>query len=151
MEKWFDSYDKYKGPVILESVYQSKIQELQNTLDVIVTMSNQRLSIRDRNHESIEKEILKARNLALNINPFSKYSSMFSEHLESLETGFEREIIGLEREKRQEDAAAWRDIILLKNDLLSLLKDLSRTSGKISLLEKIKMNNEKNGGEEHEA
>jgi len=155
MERWYKvKRNNVQGPQMpyyiqqefpLDEFYTRRVQELQESLELILGLISERNRLSKKNLGSIEQEILKTRELVLNINPFSRnYDQAFHEQIDALRLNFEREIIALEREKRQEEISRWRDIVLLKNDLLMSLKEISGLSGRMELIDKLKKRENEN-------
>jgi len=66
--------------------------------------------------------------------PFEYWSPGINAEVDKVRTNLEREIIGLDREKRMEEVACWRDVARLRAELDEAAREFGRERAKESLL-----------------
>ena len=66
--------------------------------------------------------------------PLEYWRPGINSEIDKVRTNIERELISLEREKRMEEVACWRDVARLRSELREVLQDFSRERARESLV-----------------
>ena len=120
------SYNIFKKDPLAQFL-SSKREFLNKSLDEIVALINEREQIRDSNIYQIEKDICKVHTKMFNLS-WQRYNINFDTNKEYHK--LQQQVIMLNREKRAEDVACWKDLIHLKSDLRESLKDAEQEKRK---------------------
>jgi len=124
------SYNIYKQDP-LSQFLSSKREFLNKSLDEIVSLINERGQIRENNIYQIEKDICKVHTKMFNLS-WQRYNINFDTDKEYHK--LQQQVIMLNREKRAEDVACWKDLIHLKSDLRESFKDAEQEKRKQAIL-----------------
>ena len=102
----------------IDDIFAGRMTMAQERLDTITYQIAERARLRDWNLKSIENDIIK-------INERISGLRVIAPHLDELikaKSGLYSDIIGLEREERQERVSYLRDTALLKKDLMDAIE-----------------------------
>ncbi len=105
---------------LTESLLPEKSKSLKALVDVINKEVDDRLVMKEEIFSGIDTGILKCDNYLLETK---NISTRYHPDLGRRRTSIEHEIFGLEKEKRMEETACWRDLVFLKKDLFASLKE----------------------------
>lgn len=115
----------------LAQFLSGKREFLTKSLEEIVALIREREQIRDINIYQIDKDICKTRTQMFNL-PWRRYEINFD--LGKIHQTLQKQVVALNREKRLEEIACWRDVTRLKSDLRESLEELAQEKRKQSLL-----------------
>ncbi len=105
---------------LTESLLPEKSKSLKSLIDVINKEVDDRLRMSEDIFSGIDNTIVKCDNYLLEIK---NVSTRYHPDISRRRTSIEHEIFGLEKEKRMEETACWRDLVFLKKDLFASLKE----------------------------
>jgi len=97
-----------------------KTKSLKTLVDTINLEIDGRSAMQQGIMEKIEYDMMKCSNYLLEIKSFA---TRYHPNVGKRRTSIEHDILNLEREKRMEETACWRDLIFLKKDLFATLKE----------------------------
>jgi len=138
----FENYIAYKLPMFkndyrmflqdpLGKILSGKREFLNKSIEEIITLIKEREQLRDRNIYKIDIDICKINTVMLNL-PGQRYS--IDVDTDTINDTLQKQVMTLNKEKRAEEVACWRDITRLKSDLKDSLKELAQEKRKQSLL-----------------
>jgi len=115
----------------LAQFLSGKREFLNKSLEEIAALIREREQIRDINIYQIDKDICKTRTQIFNL-PWRRYEINFD--IGKIHQTLQKQVVALNREKRLEEIACWRDVTRLKSDLRESLKEQAQEKRKQSLL-----------------
>lgn len=105
---------------LTEGILPDKSKSLKALVEIINEEIDERLKIKDGILSRMEDDIVRCDNYLLEVKSIGiPYYFIASRR----RTSIEHEIFALEREKRMEETACWRDLVFLKKDLFAALKE----------------------------
>lgn len=114
----------------IEGFFNNKKEGIELAVKNILSQLNQRIKIRDSHLEEIEKGICRIGTILLRYDVFNTGDFIINRDTSRLY----REVLNFEREKRMEETNFWRDIVLLRKDLIDLLREYKTESWKERLI-----------------
>ena len=124
------SYNIFKKDPLAQFL-SSKREFLNKSLDEIVALINEREQIRNSNIYQIEKDICKVHTNMLNL-PWQRYNINFDN--DKVYHRLQQLVMALNREKRAEDVACWKDVTHLKSYLRESLRESEQEKRKQAIL-----------------
>jgi len=122
-EKPFGSYITNNSYIdntsLTDNLLPDKSKSLKTLVGAINKEIDERLNMKEDIMTRIDIDIVKCDNYLLEIEGIVRYNPDIGKR----RTSMEHEIFGMEREKRMEETACWRDLVFLKKDLFETLKE----------------------------
>ena len=124
------SYNIFKKDPLAQFL-SSKREFLNKSLDEVVALINEREQIKDNNIYQIDKDICKVHTKMLNLS-WQKYNINFD--TDKAYHKLQQLVMALNREKRSEDVACWKDVTRLKSYLRESIKEAEQEKRKQAIL-----------------
>jgi hypothetical protein len=124
------SYHIFKQDPLAQFL-SSKRRFLNKSLDEIIELINEREQIRDNNFYQINKDICMTYTQMLKLS-LHRYNINFG--TDKVYNTLKQQVVALNREKRAEEVACWKDVIHLKSYLRESLKEAEQEKRKQSIL-----------------
>lgn len=118
---------------LLEEVIDSKEKVIEKTIDEFTSLIDERINIRAKVLSGLEKEILRAHNVALEGSVDLHYQNIMDD---KKRIALEKEISTLEKARIDEYVQAWQDILNLKKEIVQLVNKLFEARIRRKMLEK---------------
>jgi len=124
------SYHIFKQDPLAQFL-SSKRRFLNKSLDEIIELINEREQIRDNNFYQINKDICMTYTQMLKLS-LHRYNINFG--TDKVYNTLKQQVVALNREKRAEEVACWKDVTHLKSYLRESLKEAEQEKRKQSIL-----------------
>ena len=115
----------------LSQFLSDKRKFLNKSLDEVVALINEREQIKDSNIYQIDKDICKVHTKMFNLS-WQRYNFNFD--TDKAYHKLQQLVMALNREKRSEDVACWKDVTQLKSYLRESLKEAEQEKRKQAIL-----------------
>ena len=115
----------------LGDFFSGKKAFLSDSIEGVVGLIYERQHLKYENFRKIDYDSCRAKTLLFQID---QWRLGLHQNVDRLRMGLEKELIGLERERRMEEVACWRDIVRLKTDLRELTGEFAQEKRRDSLL-----------------
>ena len=115
----------------INHIWQDKLKIAQCQVSSLINAIDLRGKIKQENIYRINQDIcnIHTQQFALqNSSPFGKYS------ITPDQSGLEKSVVNLEREKRSEIVGCWKDILMTRKDLIDAISDYLSLKRKMDLL-----------------
>lgn len=115
----------------LDSFFTEKLALDKLHISGLISQIYKRNEIKDSNLYKIDTDIIKCRTQLFEIENIPK---LYDSTIARTKNTLEREILSLEKEKRAEYVSWWRDLVLVKRDLINTLKEFKSSEKRLDLI-----------------
>jgi len=116
---------------LIDRFISDKIKLLETHINEISKLVDERKSLEEITSSAFTDEILKIRNEVLKIETFLPSYTFQSD---PRKTELEKEIIQFEKLRINEKIESWRDVLLLKKDIIDIIMELKKIKNKLDLV-----------------
>ena len=115
----------------LDSFFTDKLELNELHVSGLVSQIYKRNDIKNENLYRIDKDMMKCQNKIFEIEHLPKW---YNKNITNTRNTLEKEILDLEKEKRSEYVSWWRDLVLIKKDLINTIKELKSSENRQNLV-----------------
>ena len=115
----------------IDSMLKAKGEFLERSIEDILGMIGDRERMRDEHVNKIDKESCQAKTRIFEID---HWQPAMNREADRIRANQEKEMSGLERERRMEEIACWRDVSRMRMELHGVLEEWSKEKRKEQLL-----------------
>jgi len=119
----------------LDCFFSGKRDFIARSVEDILGMIYERESLKYENIEKIDYDFCKVHS---RLFPLEYWETGMHSEIDKTRTNIEKELVNLEREKRMEEVASWRDIARLRTDLREVMREFTQQKSREALLSGVK-------------
>ena len=126
---------KIENKDMIKELFKEKLNRLENNINLIVSMINERNEVQNKALKDIDQQAMNTRSEILGIENFFGYNGS---NLSPLVHELEKRITDLEVTKVKEQINTWRDVVMLKQNLMAQVNEMEMAKTRINLFQEIK-------------
>jgi len=115
----------------LDSFFTDKLDVQRLHVSGLASQIRRRNAIKDENLSRIDLDMVKCQSVLLELEHIPK---VFDPTIARTRNTFEKELLTLEKEKRAEYVSWWRDLVLVKRDLITAFKEFTSAEKRVDLI-----------------
>ena len=117
--------------ITIDSFFQDRVTLNRMHVSSLVSQITRRNNLQKDNLYKIEKDMMKCQAQLFEIEHVPRW---YNANITRTRNMLEKEILALEKEKRAEYVSCWRDLVLVKRDLIGALKEFKSTEQRQELV-----------------
>lgn len=115
----------------LDSFFTDKLELNRLHVSGLISQIHRRNNMKDENLYRIDKDMMKCQSKLFEIEHIPKW---YNANITRTRNTLEKEILALEKEKRAEYVSWWRDLVLIKKDLINTFKEFKSAEQRQNLV-----------------
>ncbi len=118
-------------PTSIDSFFKDKLELNNLHVSSLISQIYKRNDIKKENLYRIDKNMMKCQSEIFEIEHVPKW---YNKNITTTRNTLEKQILDLDKEKRAEYVSWWRDLVLVKRDLINTFKEFKSSENRQSLI-----------------
>jgi hypothetical protein len=134
INKFLDAWKYEPGSDLIDVLFTNRVNVTKFSILNLISQMRERQNAKKRNLKSIDYDISRFKTHLAQIEDLCLYNEILDLDNRKTKIGLAQKIAGLEKDKRSEEIACWRDLTQLRKELTDLIKEYKIESRKKELI-----------------